>query len=103
MGYMDMEGSGPSLAVKEHLPPPDQPTALSSPPPKLVLPEPIVPDSDSDFEVRLLYSYTWLIRSDSGDRRMDLAVPGAAHRNLIMPSPSPWPNPRASSGLCHSQ
>ena len=52
MGFMDMEGSGPSSAVKEHLPPPDQPAAISSPPPKFVLPELVFPDSDSDVEVR---------------------------------------------------
>jgi hypothetical protein len=47
-----MEGSGPSSAVKEPVPPPDQPAALSSPPPKIVLPELVFPDSDSDFEER---------------------------------------------------
>ncbi len=52
MGYIDREGSGPSSAVKEHLPPPDQPAAISSQPPKFVLPEPVIPDSDSDLEVR---------------------------------------------------
>ena len=101
MGLMDMEGSGPSSAVNAHLPP-----AVSAPPTKLVIPEIEFPDSDSDFEVRLLHAYTWLIGSDSGDRRKGLAVPGAAaHRNLIMPrpSPSPWPNPRPRSGLYHSQ
>ena len=51
MGYMDMEGCAPSSAVNEHLPPPDLPAAVSAPPPKFVLPEPVLPDSDSDFEV----------------------------------------------------
>jgi hypothetical protein len=51
MGYMDTEGSGLSLAVKEQHPPQDLPTALSSPPTKFVLPEPSTSSSDSDFEV----------------------------------------------------
>ena len=34
------------------------------------------------------YTWLWLICSDSGDRRMDLAGPGAPDRNLIMPSPT---------------
>ena len=53
-GSMDMEGSGPSSAVKVNLPPldlPDLPAAVSAPPQKFVLPEPVLPDSDSDFEV----------------------------------------------------
>ena len=52
MGYMEMEGSGPSSAVKEHHPPSDLPTELSPAPnfPKFVLPEPSVPSFDSEFE-----------------------------------------------------
>ena len=101
MGLMDMEGSGPSSAVQAHLPP-----AVSAPPTNLVIPPIVFPDSDSDFEVRFMHAYTWLwlICSDSGDRRMDLAGPGAPDRNLLKPrpSPSPWPNPRTRGGLCHS-
>jgi hypothetical protein len=89
MGLMDMEGSGPSSAVKAQLPP----AVSSSPPPKLVIPDIEYPDSETDFEVRWMLAYTWLIGSDSGDRRMDLAGPGAQDRNLIIPRPRPSPSP----------
>ena len=62
MGLMDMEGSGPSSAVKAQLPP----AVSSSPPPELVIPEIEFPDSETDFEVRWMLAYTWLIGSDSG-------------------------------------
>ena len=57
LGYMTMEGSGPSSASKpKDLPqdlPKDPPSedGPTSPPPPFVIPEPSIP-SDSDFEVR---------------------------------------------------
>ncbi len=57
MGAMDMEGSGPSSAVKEALTSPVQPAAITSAPPKYVLPQIVFPDSDSDFEVRCNHMY----------------------------------------------
>ena len=64
MGYMDMEGSGTSSAVKEHLPTPVQPTALSSPPPKFEFPVPEVPNSDYDFEVMCYSMHICIVGSD---------------------------------------
>ena len=60
MSSMDMEGSGPSSAVKE-LPPPVLPAAISSPPPKIVLPDIVFPDSDSDFEVRCNHMHIYVL------------------------------------------
>ena len=103
MGYMDMEGSGPSSAAKEHLPTPVQPTALSSPPQKFVIPVPEVPDSDSDFEVMCYHMHLCIVGSDSGDRkwRLALTVQGAPHHRLNMPRPRPSSclSPIASNGV----
>ena len=53
MASMDMEGSGPSSAVKKHLPPPDQPAAICKAAiSNIVIPDTVFPESDSDFEVR---------------------------------------------------
>ena len=53
MALMDMEGSGPSSAVRKHLPPPDQPAAICKAAiSNIVIPDTVFPESDSDFEVR---------------------------------------------------
>ena len=103
MGLMDMEGSGPSSAVKAQLPP----AVSSSPPPKLVIPDIEFPDSETDFEVRWMLAYTWLIGSDSGGQADG---PRRTRRSRSQPDhsktkakPKPMANPRTRRGLCHSR
>jgi hypothetical protein len=117
MGYMDLEGSGPSSAAKDHpsaakeRPAQDQPTFPPSkfvlPEPEIPSPEPEIPSSDSYFEVRCYDLILCILYSDMGSRtRVGVAVPSDQHIRLNVPSRSRGPIPRtlalARNGHCCS-